>query len=260
MHKTEAAGHVAGAYVDQALPIVAGTVLAASDRNAVQDEITNVITRAGLTLKTAATETGDQLETVLFDTAITRTKEINFATATVTKSYIREDKIRLWDTTDNSQLILKAGQGVGGEVGLEYTNGTSNRTTKIGPSGVTVTGATLSGNLSDGGINYNGALAVFCKVFDASAITFTVDAAFAKAWASTDTLVLTGIPSTALIVSASLGYTGVGGSNIATAPAYLLTEDNGSGTMRVFNWTVFGGIVDPDLGTNQKLYVYYRTL
>jgi len=82
MHRTEAAGSVAGEYVDRNLPTVAGTLLEASDRNTIQEEIANVIERAGLTLKTKATETEDQLETALFDTAILRTAEMKVGDGT----------------------------------------------------------------------------------------------------------------------------------------------------------------------------------
>lgn len=80
MHRTEAQGSVAGEYFDRNLPTVAGTKLAAVDRNTIQEEIAGVVTRAGLTLKTAATDTNDQLEAVIFDTDIKRTQPLKVGT------------------------------------------------------------------------------------------------------------------------------------------------------------------------------------
>lgn len=57
MHKTEGANNVANLFTDGP----PGTTVEEDFMNAVQNELTNVILRAGLALKTAATETGDQL-------------------------------------------------------------------------------------------------------------------------------------------------------------------------------------------------------
>jgi hypothetical protein len=80
MHRTEAAGSVNGEYVDRNLPSTPGTLLEASDRNTIQEEIANVIERAGLTLKEKATETENQLEAVIFDTDIKRTQPLKVGT------------------------------------------------------------------------------------------------------------------------------------------------------------------------------------
>lgn len=56
MHRTEAAGNDSNLYVNQVLPGTPGTILDASDRNAVQEEICDVIESAGLTLRTAGAD------------------------------------------------------------------------------------------------------------------------------------------------------------------------------------------------------------
>jgi len=61
MHRTEGANNVAGMFTDGP----PGTALEEDWHNAVQEEIANVIEDAGLTLKTAITETRDQLSAAI---------------------------------------------------------------------------------------------------------------------------------------------------------------------------------------------------
>lgn len=129
MHRTEAAGNSGNLYVDKNLPATAGTTLEASDRNAVQEELCNVIERAGLTLKTKATDADfDQLETAMFDTELTRSA-----------GYV------LSDNADASRLVLRPPRTSDGS----YQNAlesvvTGVRTTTIGPGGIAFTGAGIT--------------------------------------------------------------------------------------------------------------------
>lgn len=129
MHRTEAAGNSGNLYVDKNLPATAGTTLEASDRNAVQEELCNAIERAGLTLKTKATDADfDQLETALFDTELTRSA-----------GYV------LSDNADASRLVLRPPRTSDGS----YQNAlesvvTGVRSITIGQSGVAFTGAGIT--------------------------------------------------------------------------------------------------------------------
>lgn len=61
MHRTEADGSVSNLYVDENLPTYEGTLVTAADRNAVQEELCNVIEGCGYTVQTEGTDTHDQL-------------------------------------------------------------------------------------------------------------------------------------------------------------------------------------------------------
>lgn len=217
MHRTEASGNVANAYVDRNLPTVAGTKLDASDRNAIQEEIANVIERAGLTLKTKATETEDQLEAVIFDTDIKRTQPLKVGTGSNPYGYT----------------------GVG-EVGASSVDlGTYSKLTKDGMTQ-----------------NRFGGDPCVTQKHDYIPVTPTwTHNGSTGEFVLTSTLTLTGIPHDARVKSVSLSFLASG--NYRFSPVYGNTIDTGSGYIQLSTGAKGWADTDPTSGADLLLHIEY---
>lgn len=180
-------------------------------------------------------------------------------------------KLDFLDANDNSQLILKAGEGAS-EDALNYSSGNTSRITQINKTGVTVsedagTTFTLQTINSGRGLVFNGgpgaeAQRIRKTMYDASSMSWSQlgggTGTDQNMWFSSDNLDLTGIPYSAtesIFFGAQLRWRG--GSVVFNVPLSIQLVNN-SGTWQLTNAYFFGGTTwDPDSGSDQELIVTY---
>jgi len=113
MHKTEGANNASNLFQDGP----PGTTLTANWLNAVQNELRNAIEGAGLTLKTASTETGDQLASALdlliAQGAVPAGTVISYPAATPPSGYLE---------CDGSSLLRATYADLFAVIGVTYGN------------------------------------------------------------------------------------------------------------------------------------------
>lgn len=248
MHRTEAVGSVSGAYVDKDLPLVPGTVLAASDRNAVQEEIANLVEATGATIQDASTETGDQLKT---NFAAPTTAFLGLKALTSGEASITNDGVLLSikaDATDTKITAFKSSSGEASaidETGVEAYNTTgSARHSKLIADGVYFEPAT--GQFTIGGIRE--------AVYElGSSPVWTVDAATNRIYTMATTLTLTGVPDTAEILSVTWAHTYIYMRSFPLACSY---ESNAS-IRRIVSASALTDGTSPESGSDWRLYVRY---
>lgn len=224
MHRTEAANASAGLYVDRNLPSTPGTLLEASDRNAVQNEIVNVIERAGLALKTKATETGDQLEAVIFDTVLNRTAEVNVSGSGLSTRLLN-DRV---SATKSS--------------GTVYSD--------LYPEGIKHTPVLGSDEV--------GIIRTDC--FVATSLSWTVNATVSCIYHTNDNIVFAGIPWSAAqkILHVSFRYKRSGDAYHVTCPMQAAFKESSSSTLELAEGTIIAES-DPDPGATQELIITWET-
>lgn len=128
MLRTTAPGSVAGAYVDRNVPLgIAGTRLVAADRNAIQEEICNVIEGAGLILSASdsqlleairalvAENPGDKIRGFFSGQALSSQSSLTIATGSCLDSTgSRIIKMSIGDSWTKTLSAYAAGDGNGG--------------------------------------------------------------------------------------------------------------------------------------------------
>jgi hypothetical protein len=119
MHKTEGANHSNNLFVNGP----PGTTLEKNWLNAMQNEVVNVIEGAGITLKTATTETGDQLLAAL---------EILYGKAAVMQKYTTNDT---WTKPTGLRFIIVEVIGGGGGGGGVTDDGAGDFAAGAGGAG-----------------------------------------------------------------------------------------------------------------------------